>query len=183
MARMTPSAPLPETLLAIQQATRTHQQQHACNAHTFEDGIGLWQLVQQHQPRRMLEFGTGLGYTACLMALASPQGQVLTVLLNSPDRFGETTLLMDYYYANFYGYELKLTDNQLNRYQDADGAWHTLYIRDAYTDLLTPTSLNQMHLYRRLDETPTNPQPDVAVGALEVYRGHELVTSVPLYAR
>ncbi|NLV73611.1 MAG: D-alanyl-D-alanine carboxypeptidase [Chloroflexi bacterium] len=112
-----------------------------------------------------------------------PQGQVLTVLLNSPDRFGETTLLMDYYYANFYGYELKLTDNQLNRYQDADGAWHTLYIRDAYTDLLTPTSLNQMHLYRRLDETPTNPQPDVAVGALEVYRGHELVTSVPLYAR
>ena len=76
---MTPSAHLPETLLAIQQATRTHQQQHACNAHTFEDGIGLWQLVQQHQPRRMLEFGTGLGYTACLMALASPQGQVLTL--------------------------------------------------------------------------------------------------------
>lgn len=79
MARMMPSADLPDALQAIQLATRSHQQQHACNAHTFEDGAGLWQLVQQHQPRHMLELGTGLGYTACLMALASPQGQVLTL--------------------------------------------------------------------------------------------------------
>ena len=79
MARMMPSADLPDVLQAIQLATRSHQQQHACNAHTFEDGPGLWQLVQQHQPRHMLELGTGLGYTACLMALASPQGQVLTL--------------------------------------------------------------------------------------------------------
>ena len=76
---MMPSADLPDVLQAIQLATRSHQQQHACNAHTFEDGPGLWRLVQQHQPRHMLELGTGLGYTACLMALASPQGQVLTL--------------------------------------------------------------------------------------------------------
>ena len=61
---MMPSADLPDVLQAIQLATRSHQQQHACNAHTFEDGPGLWQLVQQHQPRHMLELGTGLATVA-----------------------------------------------------------------------------------------------------------------------
>lgn len=70
---------LPQPLLDLQQATRAHQAVHACNAHTFEDGVGLFALVQQHQPRRVLEFGTGLGYTACLMALASPQAHVDTL--------------------------------------------------------------------------------------------------------
>lgn len=70
---------LPEMLQKIQQATRRHQQAHACTAHTFEDGEGLWQLVADAQPRRMLELGTGLGYTACLLALASPQGRVDTL--------------------------------------------------------------------------------------------------------
>ena len=66
-------------LLALQQATRAHQRAHGCNAHTFEDGEGLWQLVAAHQPRRVLELGTGLGYTACLMALASPEAVVDTL--------------------------------------------------------------------------------------------------------
>ena len=66
-------------LLALQQATRAHQRAHGCNAHTFEDGEGLWQLVAAHQPRRVLELGTGLGYTACLMALASSEAVVDTL--------------------------------------------------------------------------------------------------------
>ena len=66
-------------LLALQQAARAHQRAHGCNAHTFEDGEGLWQLVAAHQPRRVLELGTGLGYTACLMALASPEAVVDTL--------------------------------------------------------------------------------------------------------
>lgn len=71
--------PLPPSLFALQQVTRAHQQGHGCNAHVFEDGKGLWRLVAQHQPRRILEFGTGLGYTACLMALASPAARVDTL--------------------------------------------------------------------------------------------------------
>ncbi len=70
---------LPQVLRNIQHATRVHQREHGCNAHTFEDGEGLWQLVARAQPRRVLELGTGLGYTACLMALASPQAQVDTL--------------------------------------------------------------------------------------------------------
>lgn len=71
--------PLPPFLHTLQQTTRQHQQAHGCNAHAFEDGEGLWQLVADHQPQRVLELGTGLGYTACLMALASPQARVGTL--------------------------------------------------------------------------------------------------------
>lgn len=70
---------LPEPLLTLQQATRLHQQAHGCSAHVFDDGPGLWQLLAQHQPQRILELGAGLGYTACLMALASPRAQVDTL--------------------------------------------------------------------------------------------------------
>ena len=73
------TAVLPAELQAIQSATRRHQAAHGCSAHTFEDGEGLWRLVAALAPRRVLEFGTGLGYTACLMAWASPQAQVDTL--------------------------------------------------------------------------------------------------------
>ena len=36
-------------------------------------------MLAQHQPQRILELGTGLGYTACLMACASPRAQVDTL--------------------------------------------------------------------------------------------------------
>lgn len=72
-------SPLPDCLRTLQAATRQHQQAHGCSAHVFDDGPGLWQLLAQHQPQRILELGTGLGYTACLMALASPQAQVDTL--------------------------------------------------------------------------------------------------------
>lgn len=71
--------PLPPSLLDLQQATRAHQRAHGCNAHTFEDGAGLWRLVADEQPSRVLELGTGLGYTACLMALASPASVIDTL--------------------------------------------------------------------------------------------------------
>ncbi len=70
---------LPAFLQTLQASTLRHQQAHGCNAHFFEDGEGLWQLVQQYQPQRILELGSGLGYTACLMALASPQARVDTL--------------------------------------------------------------------------------------------------------
>ena len=74
-----PASSLPAFLHTLQEATRLHQQAHGCSAHVFDDGPGLWQLLAQHQPQRILELGTGLGYTACLMACASPRAQVDTL--------------------------------------------------------------------------------------------------------
>ena len=70
---------LPAPLHALKEATRLHQQAHGCSAHVFADGAGLWQLLLRQRPQRILELGTGLGYTACLMALASPQAQLDTL--------------------------------------------------------------------------------------------------------
>ena len=63
----------------IQAETRAHRRQHGCGAYTFNDGIALIELAQQHQSRRILELGTALGYTACCFAYGSPEAHVDTI--------------------------------------------------------------------------------------------------------
>ena len=57
-----------DPLRHIQNATRVHQREHGCGACTFEDGPALTALSMSLQPRRVLELGTALGYTACCLA-------------------------------------------------------------------------------------------------------------------
>ena len=52
----------------LQALTRTHREAHGCGAHTYSDGAALTALVAKLRPQRILELGTGLGYTACCMA-------------------------------------------------------------------------------------------------------------------
>lgn len=63
----------------LQRATRIHRQQHGCGAYTFEDGPGLRELSARVQAKRVLELGTGLGYTACCMAHGSPSALIDTI--------------------------------------------------------------------------------------------------------
>jgi predicted O-methyltransferase YrrM len=52
----------------LQALTRTHREEHGCGAQTFSDGASLTELVARLRPQRILELGTGLGYTACCLA-------------------------------------------------------------------------------------------------------------------
>lgn len=63
----------------IQRATRRHQAEHGCGAYTFEDGPALMALAGSHQPLRILELGTALGYTACCLAHGSPNARLDTL--------------------------------------------------------------------------------------------------------
>jgi predicted O-methyltransferase YrrM len=63
----------------VQAVTRRHQNQHGCGAYTFEDDQALIGLSNQHRPKRVLELGTALGYTACCLAHGSPQADVDTI--------------------------------------------------------------------------------------------------------
>lgn len=63
----------------IQAATRAHREQHGCGAYTFEDGPALLQLAATQQPKRTLELGTALGYSACCIARGSPRAHIDTV--------------------------------------------------------------------------------------------------------
>ncbi len=75
----TPLTMKDDPYIAIQQATREHRRQHNCEAYTFEDGPSLIRLSMQIQPRRVLELGTALGYTACCMAHGSALTHVDTI--------------------------------------------------------------------------------------------------------
>ncbi len=72
MTEMTP-------FIKIQAATRIHRREHGCGAYTFEDGLGLIEIAETYQPKRILELGTALGYTACCLAHGSPTSMVDTV--------------------------------------------------------------------------------------------------------
>ncbi|SFU14533.1 Methyltransferase domain-containing protein [Pseudovibrio denitrificans] len=65
--------------IKIQEATRRHQQDHGCGAYTYEDGAALVKLATALRPKRILELGTALGYTACCLASSSPVALVDTI--------------------------------------------------------------------------------------------------------
>jgi len=64
---------------SLQDATRIHRSEHGCGAYTFGDGTGLIDLSTRFQPKRILELGTALGYTACCLASGSPEAHVDTI--------------------------------------------------------------------------------------------------------
>jgi predicted O-methyltransferase YrrM len=63
----------------LKASTRQHRRQHGCNAYTFEDGAGLLAIARAHGAVRILELGTAIGYTACVLASATEQTQVDTI--------------------------------------------------------------------------------------------------------
>lgn len=64
---------------ALRRETRRHRQQHGCYAYTFEDGAGLLALARDAGAQHILELGTAIGYTACLLASATATTQVETI--------------------------------------------------------------------------------------------------------
>ncbi len=70
---------LPPNLQALYVTSVAHRIAHGCGAYSFEDGPGLYALAARLQPRRVLELGTALGYTAGIFATAVPGCQVDTI--------------------------------------------------------------------------------------------------------
>ncbi len=142
------------------------------------------ELLRSYNGLVGVKTGTTDNAGECFIGMAvRPQGRVLVVVLNSADRFQDARLLMDYYYANYYGLEITLNGNMLDRYQDAEGNWHQLSVREPYADLLTASQINKVTVFRRIDDATSHPDPDQPIGALEIYRSHELLTELPLYAQ
>lgn len=76
---------------------------------------------------------TGTTSTAgeCLVASATRQGhQVLVVVLGSQDRYGDASTLLNYYFDHYAWYPLETGSGPLNRFRDAEGAWHTFGLKD-----------------------------------------------------
>lgn len=63
----------------IYMMTRRHQIKHRCGAYVFDDGDQLSKLMQSLQPKRILELGCAIGYTAACMATGAPDATVHTI--------------------------------------------------------------------------------------------------------
>ena len=63
----------------LQAETRVHRRNHGCHAYTFEDGAGLLALARREGAARILELGTAIGYTAAVLASATPTTRVETI--------------------------------------------------------------------------------------------------------
>ncbi len=53
-----------------------HQQQHGCGAKPYLNGKELEEAIKDYKPKKILEIGTGVGYTAAVMATAAPQAEI-----------------------------------------------------------------------------------------------------------
>lgn len=56
-----------------------HRTQHDCSAYPYEEYEKLFELVNAYKPNNILEIGTGVGFTAVVMALANPEANIETI--------------------------------------------------------------------------------------------------------
>ncbi|NLG49484.1 MAG: D-alanyl-D-alanine carboxypeptidase [Chloroflexi bacterium] len=120
----------------------------------------------------------------CLITMVDrPAGKVLSVVMGSTQRYIDTRLLLDYYYANFAELRVNLPPTALNEYVDADGNRHAFGLREPVTVLIHPSQVGTATYYRRIDNPTANPSADEPVGALEVMLQGRYLMEVPLYAR
>ena len=63
----------------IHDMTNEHRRKHYCHAHPFSEGQNLIKTVSQLNPKKILELGTALGYTACCLASSGDDCHVDTI--------------------------------------------------------------------------------------------------------
>ena len=61
------------------EASRRHRDEHDCGAYPYDKGSLLATIAFAVAPKRMVEVGTGVGYTAVCLASAAPDGTVDTI--------------------------------------------------------------------------------------------------------
>ncbi|MEA3407174.1 MAG: D-alanyl-D-alanine carboxypeptidase family protein [Chloroflexota bacterium] len=120
----------------------------------------------------------------CLISMVDrPQGRALLVVLGSEDRFRDSRLMLDYFYANFAELDVTLRDTPQNRYLDGEGHWHAFGLQEPQVFLVSPWQVDEASLYRRLDNPSTTPDPQEPVGVLDVRLMGRPFSEIPLYVR
>lgn len=71
--------PLSPELQQLYNAALAHQAQHGCSAHPYQEPEELITRLLRYQPQRILELGSGIGFSACLMAITLPHAHIDTV--------------------------------------------------------------------------------------------------------
>ncbi len=56
-----------------------HRVEHDCSAYPYESYNSLFEIVTTQNPKRILEIGTGIGFTACVMSAAAPNAEIISL--------------------------------------------------------------------------------------------------------
>jgi D-alanyl-D-alanine carboxypeptidase (penicillin-binding protein 5/6) len=120
----------------------------------------------------------------CLISMVDrPQGKALLVVMDSEDRFRDSRLMLNYFYANFAEVNVDLQETPQNRYLDGQGHWHAFGLQAPRTFLVSPWQVEETSFYRRIDNPSTEPDVQEPVGALDVRLMGRSLSEIPLYAR
>lgn len=120
----------------------------------------------------------------CLLSMVRRNtGTALAVVMNAKDRFVDSRLLLDYYFANHAELAVDLPATPQNRYMDESGNYHTFGLREPFRVLISPWQLETVSCYRRIDTIKPNPAPNEQVGMLLIDVAGQRLAEVPLYAR
>lgn len=68
-----------QDLANFYQKALEHKKNHSCGAVPYEYGDVLMALVAALKPKKILEVGTGIGYTAACMAIGYPNSKIETI--------------------------------------------------------------------------------------------------------
>jgi len=120
----------------------------------------------------------------CLIAwVERPAGTAMTVVMGSDDRFVDSVLLLDYFYANFAEVTIDLKDTEQNRYRDDQGNWRAVCLQAPVTMLIDPSQVGSVTCYRRIDSIDSAHDPTQPVGILQIALGGTIVREEAIYLR
>jgi len=130
-----------------------------------------------------IKTGTTSEAGECLVASATRDGhQVLVVVLGSEDRYGDASILLDYYFDHYAWYPLEVGSGSLNRFQDSNGVWRTLGLQDRAEVFLPRWQGALLRCFRQVNEERAMGTSE-PVGTAFFYAGPWPQAQLPLYVR
>ena len=119
----------------------------------------------------------------CLVTLVErPQGEALSVVLGSTDRYADSISLLDHFYAHYAELHFDLPSTPLNRYVDVEGNLHGFKLREPLTMLVRSWQMGSVTMIRRISNPVADPAPDEPIGTLQIYLAGRPLVEAPLYA-
>ena len=110
--------------------------------------------------------------------------RVFLTVMRSEDRYGDSTRLLDYYFANYVALTLDLSRSALNTYVPENGQEVMLGPRPLPELGILAWQVRYIRMVVRLEgDPPSQPATDVPLGVVGFYLGQQLLTEVPVYAR
>lgn len=143
--------------------------------------VNLNQLLGSYEGAQGVKTGTTDQAGQCLVSLVlRPGGKALCVILGSPDRYQDSRLLLDYYFAHFRVLALRLGPKGLNRIREPDGHDLVLVADERPQVLLPQWQLPWLRVQRVC--TGMGPwEPGVRAGTARFHLGNAVLAEVPLY--